>query len=626
MTTEDQDDRCRSNSTPEESTDDDDDDDVTNPVADNCATGTGCRNACCRPSRDISTINRSGDYLRPAFPRAAESSTTLSSSSSSSDVTETASARTNCSTPPEVDVMTSRACAVRETAIMGGDSSDERLERTGNCCGTSGDVITPIRRPLYSPTTNSSRQSLTSSFDLLNRDFVSRLDHGPETDILFSESASDVDRKSSQVMPEMETYLRLPPTMTLQRGRDLNSLPPSTDAATRNRNTHNDGRRPGVVKAPEVNLYPEVNSTTSTATTTTTMSMGRRSSSAGAINHVADLLPTLSSSLHRRSTIIDRQRRSRAPKPEVHRRVTSPLTLPLTSPLDRDATTTALELRRAQAKALANWAKLREHFRLTQVDVEEPRFRAAALRLLENEARRPRSTERHAARRTRSSGRVRRRCLSVERATGTQQRQRSRGANNAADNPAFHHDPHPRLSDPGAAVIPLQVSADNISSQTADVGAGLDLGAALPYDYEPLSFDDVGVGGPFSYVDDPFDYDDTGDRDGGKVTVPITICLVIIAGYIFAGAVLFTLWEDWDYLTGSYFCFITLSTIGFGDIVPGTDMDKWASSEKLVLCALWLAFGLSLLAMCFNLMQEEVKEKCKWIGLRLGLLRDDEPQ
>ena len=128
---------------------------------------------------------------------------------------------------------------------------------------------------------------------------------------------------------------------------------------------------------------------------------------------------------------------------------------------------------------------------------------------------------------------------------------------------------------------------------------------------------------------DPFEYElETGDSeddiDTKKVTVPVSICLVIIAGYIFAGAVLFTLWEDWDYLTGSYFCFITLSTIGFGDIVPGTDMDKWNSHEKLVLCALWLAFGLSLLAMCFNLMQEEVKEKCKWIGKKLGLLKDEE--
>jgi hypothetical protein len=51
-------------------------------------------------------------------------------------------------------------------------------------------------------------------------------------------------------------------------------------------------------------------------------------------------------------------------------------------------------------------------------------------------------------------------------------------------------------------------------------------------------------------------------------------------------------------------------------------MKEWAAHEKLVLCALYLAFGLSMLAMCFNLMQEEVKDKFQWIGWKLGLLKD----
>ena len=126
-----------------------------------------------------------------------------------------------------------------------------------------------------------------------------------------------------------------------------------------------------------------------------------------------------------------------------------------------------------------------------------------------------------------------------------------------------------------------------------------------------------------SYLDDSLHFDDRNEPE--KITVPISVCLVIIAGYIFAGSMLFTLWEDWDYITGSSFCFITLSTIGFGDIVPGMGMDAWASHQKLVLCALWLAFGLSLIAMCFNLMQEEVKEKVKWLGHKIGLLKTDEP-
>ena len=125
---------------------------------------------------------------------------------------------------------------------------------------------------------------------------------------------------------------------------------------------------------------------------------------------------------------------------------------------------------------------------------------------------------------------------------------------------------------------------------------------------------------PIIYLDDAFDYDEAQSETEEKVTVPVYVCLIIIAGYTLSGSCLFAGWEGWDLLTGSYFCFITLSTIGLGDIVPGSDMTEW---EKLVLCALWLVIGLSLLAMCFNLMQEEVKEKCKYIGQKLGLLKDD---
>lgn len=39
--------------------------------------------------------------------------------------------------------------------------------------------------------------------------------------------------------------------------------------------------------------------------------------------------------------------------------------------------------------------------------------------------------------------------------------------------------------------------------------------------------------------------------------------------YIMLGALLFKSWEGWDLLDSSYFCFISLSSIGFGDLVPG---------------------------------------------------------
>lgn len=116
------------------------------------------------------------------------------------------------------------------------------------------------------------------------------------------------------------------------------------------------------------------------------------------------------------------------------------------------------------------------------------------------------------------------------------------------------------------------------------------------------------------------------EKSNEVIKVPTSLCILLIASYIFAGALLFSLWEDWDYLTGSYFCFITLSTIGFGDIVPGTDIKSWSQQEKLVLCALYLVIGLSLIAMCFNLVQEDVKAKCIWLGRKFGIIDKDDSE
>ncbi|XP_059162381.1 uncharacterized protein LOC131945761 [Physella acuta] len=113
------------------------------------------------------------------------------------------------------------------------------------------------------------------------------------------------------------------------------------------------------------------------------------------------------------------------------------------------------------------------------------------------------------------------------------------------------------------------------------------------------------------------------DKPKEVTHVPTSLCLLLIAAYIFAGAMLFSMWEEWDVLTGSYFCFVTLSTIGFGDIVPGMDTNAWAH-QKLVLCALYLVLGLSLIAMCFNLVQEDVKAKCRWLGMKLGIVEKPE--
>ncbi|XP_063396864.1 uncharacterized protein LOC134681254 [Mytilus trossulus] len=110
------------------------------------------------------------------------------------------------------------------------------------------------------------------------------------------------------------------------------------------------------------------------------------------------------------------------------------------------------------------------------------------------------------------------------------------------------------------------------------------------------------------------------DKFPEVINVPTSVCILLMTSYILLGTLLFSIWEGWDAITGTYFSFITLSTIGFGDVVPGTALNQWANEEKLVLCAMYLVFGLSLIAMCFNLVQEDVKNKCRWLGAKLGII------
>ena len=47
------------------------------------------------------------------------------------------------------------------------------------------------------------------------------------------------------------------------------------------------------------------------------------------------------------------------------------------------------------------------------------------------------------------------------------------------------------------------------------------------------------------------------------VMVPITVNLILIFSFIFIGALAFAAWEEWTPIASAYFCFITLTTIGY---------------------------------------------------------------
>ncbi|XP_041980310.1 uncharacterized protein LOC121733967 isoform X2 [Aricia agestis] len=109
--------------------------------------------------------------------------------------------------------------------------------------------------------------------------------------------------------------------------------------------------------------------------------------------------------------------------------------------------------------------------------------------------------------------------------------------------------------------------------------------------------------------------------------VPIWLCVFLVASYIVAGTFLFKSWEGWAYLDAAYFCFITLTTIGFGDFVPaqGQSGEPADAVHSIALCSLYLLFGIALLAMSFNLVQEEVRAHVAALATQLGIIKRTPP-
>jgi hypothetical protein len=92
------------------------------------------------------------------------------------------------------------------------------------------------------------------------------------------------------------------------------------------------------------------------------------------------------------------------------------------------------------------------------------------------------------------------------------------------------------------------------------------------------------------------EYDNPNDKH-----VPILATIGVLTAYIMAGAVIFSITEGWNILDGAYFCFITFTTIGFGDFVPGKRTFE-TKHGVIALCCIYLLLG-KFFVKCLNYFQ-----------------------
>merc|ERR1712013_300566 len=112
-----------------------------------------------------------------------------------------------------------------------------------------------------------------------------------------------------------------------------------------------------------------------------------------------------------------------------------------------------------------------------------------------------------------------------------------------------------------------------------------------------------------------------------EIAIPIVLSIVTIVGYLAMGAIIFHAWEGWDWASAAYFCFITLSTVGFGDMVPTRSFLGYEESLygkfQMFVCVTYCAMGLAVLATAMSLIQEGLMIKAERMKKKMGLGRGE---
>lgn len=122
--------------------------------------------------------------------------------------------------------------------------------------------------------------------------------------------------------------------------------------------------------------------------------------------------------------------------------------------------------------------------------------------------------------------------------------------------------------------------------------------------------------------DSDYDSEDSSNPSRGELQVsdiPITPVIVFFIGYITFGAILFSKLEPgWSFFEAFYFCFITLTTIGFGDYVPDNSL------ANLIACCVYTMVGMAVTSMCIALMMKKFVTSVKNFAINIGIMEPEE--
>ncbi|XP_071828323.1 TWiK family of potassium channels protein 7-like isoform X1 [Apostichopus japonicus] len=84
--------------------------------------------------------------------------------------------------------------------------------------------------------------------------------------------------------------------------------------------------------------------------------------------------------------------------------------------------------------------------------------------------------------------------------------------------------------------------------------------------------------------------------------VPIFVILVILVSYICGGSAIMVRIEGWQYGEAIYFTIITLTTIGFGDLIP----TNLYSHHAFIFCIFFTLLGMAMMSMTITLLKDKV--------------------